>query len=124
MGIIKYPMGHWGTQLGPFIKTKSYKLGLQIISERVNREITNFHLLRWCATKVVKVVVCARSPILLISAVKVVVHACYRAYFVAHVFGTKFCFRKTWMMMLFRISVQLSVVEPLIAHPVWNSQHA
>ena len=51
--------------MGPFIKTKSYKLGQQIISERVNREITNFHLLRWRATKVVKVVVYARTHILL-----------------------------------------------------------
>ena len=39
-----------------------------MVGERVNREIANFHLLRWRATKVVKVVkvvVCARSPILL-----------------------------------------------------------
>ena len=36
-----------------------------MVGERVNREITNFHLLRWCATKVVKVVVCARTRILL-----------------------------------------------------------
>ena len=57
--------GAQGAQLGPFIKAKSYKLGQQIISEKVNREITHFHLLRWRATKVVKVVVCARSPILL-----------------------------------------------------------
>ena len=62
---MKYPMGHWGAQLGPFIKTKLHKLGQQIFGERVNREITNFHLLHWRATKVVKVVVCARSPILL-----------------------------------------------------------
>ena len=37
-----------------FVRTKSYKLGQLIISERVNREITNFHLLRWRATKVVE----------------------------------------------------------------------
>ena len=41
-------------QLGSFIKTKSYKLQQQIICERVNREITNFHLLHWRATKVVE----------------------------------------------------------------------
>ena len=57
--------GAQGSQLGTFIKAKLYKLGLQIISERVNREITNFHLLCWHATKVVKVVVCARTHILL-----------------------------------------------------------
>ena len=26
MGIMKYPMGRYGAQLGPFIKTKLYKL--------------------------------------------------------------------------------------------------
>ena len=52
-------------EISDIIKTKLHKLGQQIIGERVNREITNFHLLRWHATKVVKVVVCARSPILL-----------------------------------------------------------
>ena len=62
---MKYPMGRRSAQLGHFIKTKSYKLGQQIISERVNREFTNFHLLRWRATKVAKVVVCTRSPILI-----------------------------------------------------------
>ena len=36
-----------------------------MVGERVNREVTNFHLLRWHATKVVKVVVCARTRILL-----------------------------------------------------------
>ena len=51
--------------IGTFHNSKIYKLGQQIISETVNREIANFHLLRWRATKVVKVVVCARSPILL-----------------------------------------------------------
>ena len=35
----------------------------------------------------------------------------------------KFCFRETCVMLLFRISVQLSV-EPLIAHAVSNSQYA
>ena len=57
---------------------------------------------------------------------KVVVRACQGAYFVAHVFrifGGKFCFRLTCMMLYFRISVQLSV-EPLMAHAVCNSQHA
>ena len=34
-------------QLGPFIKTK-------LVGERVNKEITNFHHLRWYTTKVVK----------------------------------------------------------------------
>ena len=62
---MKYLMGRLGVQLGPFIKTKSYKLGQLIISERVNRKITNFHLLRWHAAKVVKVVACARTHILL-----------------------------------------------------------
>ena len=62
---MKYPIGRQGAQLGLFIKTKSYKLGQLIISERVNREISNFRPLRWHATKVVKMVVCARSPILL-----------------------------------------------------------
>ena len=58
--------GCYGMQLGPFIRTKSYKLGQLIISERVNREITNFHLLHWRATKVVeKWLVCTRSPIFL-----------------------------------------------------------
>ena len=36
-----------------------------MVGERVNREITNFHLLRWHATKVVKVVVCTKTCILL-----------------------------------------------------------
>ena len=62
---MNYLMGHYGMQLGPFIKTKSYKLGQQIVGERVNREITHFHLLHWHATKVVKVVVCTRTRILL-----------------------------------------------------------
>ena len=35
-----------------------------IVGERVNREITNFHLLCWRAAKVVKVVVCTRKRIL------------------------------------------------------------
>ena len=37
---------------------------------------------------------------------KVVVHACYGAYFVAQAFkylGAKFCFRETYMMLLLRI---------------------
>ena len=35
-----------------------------MVGERVTREITNFHLLCWHATKVVeKVIVCTRSPI-------------------------------------------------------------
>ena len=40
-----------------------------IVGERVNREITNFHLLHWRATKVVKVVVCARTRILLLTSI-------------------------------------------------------
>ena len=36
-----------------------------MVGERVNREITNFHLLRCHATKVAKVVVCTRTCILL-----------------------------------------------------------
>ena len=39
------------------------------------------------------------------------------------IFGAKFCFRDTCMILLFRISVQLSV-EPLITYAVCNSQHA
>ena len=46
--------GAKGAQLVPFIKTKLYKLGYQIVGERVNREITNFNNLRWRATKVAK----------------------------------------------------------------------
>ena len=38
------------------------------------------------------------------------------------VFGTKFCFRQTRTMPLFKISVQLTV-EPLIVHLVCSFQH-
>ena len=41
-----------------------------MVCERVNREITNFHPLCWCATEVVRVVVCARTHILLSLAVR------------------------------------------------------
>ena len=62
LGNIRWALGR---AILTFIKTKLYELGQQIVGERVNREITNFHLLRWRATKVVKVVVCARTRILL-----------------------------------------------------------
>ena len=39
------------------------------------------------------------------------------------IFGAKFCFRETCMMLLFRNFVQLSV-EPSVAHAFYNSQHA
>ena len=58
--------------------------------------------------------------------IKVVARTCYWASFVAmffEIFGAKFCFRETCMMLLFRISVQLSV-EPIIGFAVCNSQHA
>ena len=59
--------------------------------------------------------------------VKFVFRACYGAYFVAHVFKYLLldfvCYRETCMMLLFRISVQLSV-DLLITHAVCNSQHA
>ena len=64
-----------------------------------------------------------------LNRLKVVVRACCRAYFVAHVVrnlapnfvsGRCSCF---CMMLLFRISVQLSA-EPLIAFAICNSQHA
>ena len=48
-----------------FIIPKFINWDNKIISERANREIANFHLLRWRATKMVKVVVWARSPTLL-----------------------------------------------------------
>ena len=53
--------GAQGAQLEHFIKTKLYKLE----GNKSLGEISNFHLLRWSAIKVVKVVVCTRSPILL-----------------------------------------------------------
>ena len=62
---MKYPMPARARNWDFFIIPKFINWDNKIISERVNREIANFHLLRWCATKVVKVVVCARSPILL-----------------------------------------------------------
>ena len=65
MGIMKYPMGTSACNWDFFIIPKFINWDNKIISERVNREIANFHLLRWHTTKVVKVVVCARSPILL-----------------------------------------------------------
>ena len=51
---MKYPMGRKGVQLGLFIKTKLYGVGGNKSCERVSGEITNFHLLRWCATKVLE----------------------------------------------------------------------
>ena len=57
----------------------------------------------------------------LYGVIKVIVRACHGAYFL--IFGAKFGFRETCMMLLFRISVQLSV-EHLIIYAVCNSPHA
>ena len=55
---------------------------------------------------------------------KVVVRACYGAYFVVHALAPNFASGgpAACMMLPFRISVQLSL-EPLIAHVVCNFMH-